>query len=164
MWSAWMGHALHIEAGLGGFLAAVTRFAVGFGIAFGLVAGLYALGLPGSVRRHFPIAPGAVIVVVAEAALAAGYGLYLARVGYGDAYQAGLAVVGVTLMTLYLVVVVFLGGLEINGMIADGRRGEGRVGDRGTLDAGDDRGKDSAGHLAAGSDGATNDRAASRNH
>jgi membrane protein len=103
----------------------VVRVAVGALVAFGLVAGLYWAGLPRCTHsKRLPIMPGAFVAVVLEVVLVFAYGTYLARVGYGDAYQAGLAVVAVSLMVLYLFAVALLGGTVLNAMIADHRRAD----------------------------------------
>ena len=108
------GKSLSIGAGLHDTLAVVLRIGVGALIAFGLVVGLYWVGLPKSVRRRMPLVPGAVCAVVLMALLGWGYRLYISTMGSGDAYQAGLAVIGVTLMVLYLASTALLAGAEFN--------------------------------------------------
>jgi membrane protein len=99
----------------------VARLFVGVGIAFALVAGLYWVGLPPSVRKRMPIVPGALLAVALQVAMGFGYGLYLSTTGSGDAYQAGLAVMGVTLMTLYLFSLAVLIGAELNQVLGERR-------------------------------------------
>lgn len=93
------------------------RLAVSAAIAVALVAGLYTIGLPPRARRRMPVLPGAIVAVVLQAALGFGYGAYVRRVGDSGAYQAGLAVIGVTLMVLYLFSIAILVGAEVNQMI-----------------------------------------------
>ena len=50
-----------------------------------------------------------------------GYGLYVHVLGTGNAYQAGLGIIGVTMMSLYLFCVALLVGAELNRAVADHR-------------------------------------------
>jgi len=95
-------------------IALVLRLGAGAIVSFALVSGLYWVGLPKQVRRRMPLLPGAVSALVLMAFLAFGYRFYLSRMGTGDAYQAGLAVIAVTLMVLYLLSIALLAGAEIN--------------------------------------------------
>ena len=104
-----------------GVIGSALRLFVGVGIAFALTAGLYWVGLPPPVRRRMPIVPGAILAVVLQFAMGLGYGLYLSTMGSGDAYQAGLAVMGVTLMTLYLFSLAILIGAELNQVLGERR-------------------------------------------
>jgi len=97
------------------------RLGVGAVVAFGLLCLLYWIGTPKPARRRMPITPGALLAVVLELAMGFGYGFYLSKAGTGDAYQAGLAVVGVTLMTLYLFSLALLAGAELNQVLAERR-------------------------------------------
>jgi membrane protein len=95
----------------------VVRLVIGFALAVALVAGIYALGLPKDARKRMPLIPGAIAAVVAQTILGFGYGFYVRRAGDGGAYQAGLAVIGITLMALYLLSIALLLGVEINLML-----------------------------------------------
>ena len=108
------GKSFDVGANLHETLSLALRVGTGAVVAFGLVAGLYWVGLPASVRRRMPLVPGAIAAVFLMALLGWGYGFYISQVGSGDAYQAGLAVIGVTLMVLYLLSVALLTGAEIN--------------------------------------------------
>jgi membrane protein len=92
----------------------VFRLALAAVIAIASVSGLYFVGLPRRARRRMPILPGAVLAVGLQAALGLGYGFYVRTLGDGGAYQAGLAVIGVTLMALYLFSSALLIGVELN--------------------------------------------------
>jgi membrane protein len=92
----------------------ILRTAISAAIAVALVSGLYAAGLPGGARKRMPIVPGAIAAVVLQTALGIGYGTYVRHVGDSGAYQAGLAVIGVTLIALYLLCIALLVGVEIN--------------------------------------------------
>lgn len=100
---------------------AIMRFALGAAVSFGLVCGLYWIGLPPATRKTLPIVPGALLATVLQIAVGFGYGLYIKQVGDGGAYQAGLASIGVTLMALYLFCLVILVGVEVNQMLGEHR-------------------------------------------
>ena len=112
--------ALGSNAALSAF-GSVARVFVGAGLAFALIAGLYWVGLPPSVRGRMPIVPGAFLAVALQLVMGLGYGLYLSKMGTGDAYQAGLAVMGITLMTLYLFSLAVLIGAELNQVLGERR-------------------------------------------
>jgi membrane protein len=100
----------------------VIRLILGAILAFGLVAGLYWVGVPRGAQTRCPIAPGAALAVVLQILLGYGYGFYISRAGRGDAYLAGLAVIGLTMMTLYLFSTALLVGAQLNRVIAARRR------------------------------------------
>lgn len=102
-------------------LGRIVRLVLGALIVFGLVAGTYWIGVPRKAQRKLPILPGAALAVVFHVAVGYAYGLYLSQVGSGDAYQAGLAVIGVTLMTLYFFCVGILAGAELNRLLGERR-------------------------------------------
>jgi membrane protein len=108
-------------AGLGrGTGSQMVRIALGVIVAFAMVSGLYRVAIPPKCGRHFPVVPGAALAVVLQAALGWGYGVYVTRLGGGGgAYMAGLAVVGVTLMTLWLLSVALLLGAQLNRVLAE---------------------------------------------
>jgi membrane protein len=101
-----------------------STFRVGFGLltALGLVAGLYFVGVPRSVRRRTPVLPGALLAVALLAGLGYGYIFYLSKVGAHSAYQAGLSIIGVTMFALYLFSVALLVGAELNHLLARRQR------------------------------------------
>ena len=103
-------------------IALLVRITIGALVAFGLVSALFYVGVSRAARREMPVAPGALLVVVLEAVLGYGYGFYIAKMGIGGAYEAGLAVIGVTLTALYLFSVALLVGLAFNVMIRERRR------------------------------------------
>ncbi len=97
--------------------ALVLRAIAGWTIAVMLVAGVYWIGLPPPARRRMPILPGAILAVVLQGILGLGYGAWVRNMGDSGAYQAGLAVIGVTLMALYLASTALLVGVELNQLL-----------------------------------------------
>jgi membrane protein len=91
-----------------------VRVFLGIALGFGYVAALYWVGVPRTARGRLPILPGAAVAVALQIALRFGYGYYLARIGNGAAYSAGLAVIGLTLTGLYLFVIALLTGAVVN--------------------------------------------------
>ncbi len=105
----------------GSWLIAVVRIVFSAMIAFGLIVGLYAAGIPRIRERHPALVPGALLAVSLEAAGGFAYGLYVHLLGTGSAYQAGLGIIGVTMMSLYLFCLALLVGAELNRAISDRR-------------------------------------------
>ena len=103
----------------GSWFLAVVRIVFGVLIAFGLVAGLYAAGIPRVRHRYVVIVPGALLAVSLQAVGGLGYGLYVHVLGTGNAYEAGLGIIGVTMMSLFLFSVALLVGAELNRALAD---------------------------------------------
>jgi len=103
----------------GSRLMALARASLGALTAFGLVVGLYAAGTPRTSKRHSAIVPGAVLAVALQATSGLAYGLYVRLVGTGNAYQAGLGIIGVTMMSLYLLCLALLIGAELNWVLSD---------------------------------------------
>jgi membrane protein len=90
----WVLRAVH------GPVGSALREAAGAAVAVAMTAGLYrvAIGRRGEEHgRPLPVLPGAVFAVGLGALLGWGYGWYLGHLGRGGAYEAGLAVVAVTL-------------------------------------------------------------------
>jgi membrane protein len=110
------------RAGVTGLVDAVLRLGVGALTALGLVAGLYLIGIPRTARKRIPVLPGALVAVALQAALGYGYVFYLSKVGVRSAYQAGLSIIGVTMIALYLFSVALLVGAELNHVVARRRR------------------------------------------
>jgi membrane protein len=100
-------------------------FGVGVLTALGLVGGLYLVGIPRVARKRTPVLPGAIVAVLLQAALGYGYIFYLSKVGAHSAYQAGLSIIGVTMIALYLFSVALLVGAELNHVV--GRRKRSRT-------------------------------------
>jgi predicted PurR-regulated permease PerM len=96
----------------------VLRSAGSLLVLCGLTAGLYRLGVPRSARHHVVLLPGTLAVVFLIGILGFGYRTYLATLGDGSVYQAGLSVVVVTLTALFLFSLAMLLGLAINQQIA----------------------------------------------
>jgi membrane protein len=90
-------------------------------IAFLLMAGLYVAGVPTSARKRIAVIPGAIVAVVLEGLLGWGYTLYVQTTGTGSAYTGTLAVVGVTLMSLYLLAMAILVGVEAGILVGERR-------------------------------------------
>jgi membrane protein len=103
-----------------GPLGSALRWGAGALIAVGMIAGLYRVGIVREAKARFPTLPGAVFAVGLQALLGWAYGWYLTRLGdAGSAYQAGLAAVGITMMTLWLFSVALLAGAELNRLVAE---------------------------------------------
>jgi membrane protein len=97
-------------------------------LAVGMVAALYRIGIPREARSRMALLPGAVLAVILQGAMGWTYGTYVGRFGEGGAYLAGLAVIAVTLMTLWLFSVALLLGATFNRVVADRRRSRSRAG------------------------------------
>ncbi|MDP9036322.1 MAG: YihY/virulence factor BrkB family protein [Myxococcota bacterium] len=105
----------------------LVRWLVGLLIAVGLTAGLYRVGIPRAARaRGIAVLPGAAVSVGLQTALGWGYGVYVTALGSGGAYQASLAVVGVTMMTLWLFSLALLLGVQLNCMLSEARAQQAR--------------------------------------
>ena len=113
---------LESRAGMTGFVDAAVRLGIGVFTALGLVAGIYLVGIPRTARKRTPVLPGALVAVALQAALGYGYIFYLSKVGVSSAYQAGLSIIGVTMIALYLFSVALLVGAELNHFIARRKR------------------------------------------
>ena len=105
-----------------GLVDSVVRFGVGGLTALGLVAGIYLVGIPRTARKRTPVLPGAFLAVLLQAGLGYGYIFYLSKVGVHSAYQAGLSIIGVTMIALYLFSISLLAGAELNHVFARRRR------------------------------------------
>ncbi len=90
-------------------------------VAFLLMAGLYVAGVPKSARKRIAVLPGALVAVVLEGLLGWGYTIYVQTSGTGSAYTGTLAVVGVTLMSLYLLAMAILVGVEAGILVGERR-------------------------------------------
>jgi membrane protein len=114
---AWILALVHGPAGH------LVRWLVGAVIAVAMEAGLFRVGLPG--ERRSALLPGAVLAVVLQAVLGWVYGVYVGKLGgSGSAYEAGLAVVGVTLMILWLFSLSLLLGAQLNVALCRARMAE----------------------------------------
>jgi|CZKU01.1.fsa_nt_gi membrane protein len=109
-----------LEGTIAGF---VVRGAFALAVAIAMVAALYRVGIPREARRRVPVMPGALLAVAMITALGWGYRFYVSATGTGDAYQGSLAVIGITLMTLWLFSLALLLGVELNKVAADRRAG-----------------------------------------
>jgi uncharacterized BrkB/YihY/UPF0761 family membrane protein len=96
----------------------VLRWLLAALIAVSMTAGLYRVGIPRKRGERAPILPGALVSVALQTLLGFVYGVYLTKLGGNGAYQAGLAVVGMTLTTLWLFSIALLLGVNLNGAIA----------------------------------------------
>jgi membrane protein len=106
-----------VRGALHGPFGFALRRAVGAVIAVAMTAGLYRVAIgrgDAQEARPLPVIPGAVFAVVLGVLLGWGYGWYIGHLGAGGAYEAGLAVVAVTMMTLWLFSVALLAGAELN--------------------------------------------------
>ena len=103
-------------------LGRLVRLVLGIAISVGLVSGLYWLALPPATRRRMPIFKGAALAIGLQTVIGFAYGIYIREVGDGGAYQAGLASIGVTMVSLYLFCVALLVGIELNQMLEERRQ------------------------------------------
>jgi membrane protein len=107
-------------------LTFALRWGAGAVIWVGMIALLYRVGIPGKKSEHDPVLPGAILAAVLHSVLGGGYGWYVATLGSrSGAYEAGLAVIGVTLVTLWLFSVALLLGAELNRVLAERLRRRG---------------------------------------
>ena len=109
-----------MEGTIAGFVA---RAAFGLAVAIGMVAALYRVGIPSEARRRVMVLPGTLLAVALIAALGWGYRVYVSATGTGDAYEGSLALIGITLMTLWLFSLALLLGAELNRVAAERRAG-----------------------------------------
>jgi membrane protein len=96
-----------------------VRMVVGFVTLVGLVAGLYFVGTPRRARKRLPVFPGALLAVALQVSFGYGYVFYLSQVGVKSAYSAGLSIIGVTMIALYLFSIALLVGAELNHMLGN---------------------------------------------
>jgi membrane protein len=96
----------------------IARVVASFCVAIALTFSVYAIGTPSRARGQTRFLPGAVFAVVFDAICAWGYGVYLALFGIGTGYEAGLAAIGVTLTSLYLISLGVLVGASLNDFLA----------------------------------------------
>jgi membrane protein len=117
----WFGSSFPVIRGIDGpsLATRALRWAVSAGLVFGLNCGLFWVGIPRGSGPRMPIAPGAALAVALQIALGIAHGAYLASVGDGGAYVAGLAVIGVTMIGLYLFVAALLCGGVLNRWLGD---------------------------------------------
>jgi membrane protein len=101
-----------------GWVDSAIRTSLGMMTAVGLVAGLYYIGIPRRARSRLPVVPGALLAVGLQILLGYGYVFYLSKVGIQSAYQAGLSIIGVTMIALYLSSFALLVGASLNAMLA----------------------------------------------
>ena len=117
-------HGVVSSAGLereAGLVDSAVRSSLGMLTAVGLVAGLYYIGIPRRARSRVPVLPGALLAVGLQVMLGYGYVFYLSKVGIQSAYQAGLSIIGVTMIALYLFSFALLVGASMNSMLARAR-------------------------------------------
>jgi membrane protein len=98
----------------------LLRFCVSAGIVLAYVCSLYWVGIPPRARRGVPILPGALLAVALEILFGFAYAFYVAKAGDGGAYLAGLAVIGVTMIGLYLFTAALLVGAVVNRKLGKG--------------------------------------------
>jgi membrane protein len=115
----WLMHVVHGPAGT------IVREALGALVAISMVAGLYRVALPRPERTRRPVLVGAVVAVALMFFLGMAYGFYVTKLGGGGAYQAGLAAVAITLMTLWLFSIALLLGAQVNCVLAERLRARG---------------------------------------
>jgi membrane protein len=116
-----LGRVVSHVSGEGTTATTVVRTATGLVLAIGMVSALYRVGIPREARARVPTLPGALVAVSLIALLGSGYRVFISTMGIGDAYEGGLAVIGVTLTTLWLFSVAVLLGAQLNRLAAERR-------------------------------------------
>ncbi|HTQ43014.1 MAG TPA: YhjD/YihY/BrkB family envelope integrity protein [Polyangiaceae bacterium] len=117
---SWLVSVVHGPAGR------IARFFVGAVMAITMVAGLYRVGVPRGEGTRPRVLGGAVVAVMLMVALGYAYGFYVTKLGgSGSVYEAGLAAVGMTLMTLWLFSIALLLGAQLNCVLAERLRAGG---------------------------------------
>ncbi len=99
----------------------LARAAVALVAGTGMIAALYRVAIPREAWPTMPALPGAALAALLIGALGVGYRVYLENTGGGNAYQGSLAVIGVTLTTLWLFSVALLLGAELNRVLGQRR-------------------------------------------
>jgi len=116
----WLVSLVHGPAGT------VARWMVGAFVAVAMVSGLYRVGVPRTEGTRPHVLAGAVLAVVLMLALGFAYGFYVTKLGgSGSVYEAGLAAVGITLMTMWLFSIALLLGAQVNCVLAGRLRADG---------------------------------------
>jgi membrane protein len=112
-----------------GLLDSAMRIVIGLVTMIALVVGLYLVGTPRRARKRVPVLPGALLAVALQVLFGYGYVFYLSQVGVRSAYQAGLSIIGVTMIALYLFSIALLVGAELNHLIGnpEGRQRSSRM-------------------------------------
>jgi membrane protein len=102
-------------------LGRMIRSVLGLSLMMGMTAGLYRVAIPKAARARVTVLPGAVVAVALQLLLGWSYARYMSRFGASNAYPAGLAAVGVTMTTLWLLSIALLVGAELNSMLGQRR-------------------------------------------
>ena len=89
--------------------------------AYFIISGRVRATMYSRARKQVTIVPGALLAVGLQVLLGYGYVFYLSKVGVDSAYQAGLSIIGVTMIALYLASVALLVGAELNHVLAKTR-------------------------------------------
>jgi uncharacterized BrkB/YihY/UPF0761 family membrane protein len=84
---------------------------------------LYRIGTPRVASAPMRVAPGAALAALLHLVLGAGYSAYISHVGISAAYEAGLAIIGATMITLYLFAIAVLLGAAFNAALFATRPG-----------------------------------------
>jgi membrane protein len=106
-----------------GTLSRITAIIAGAALSFVLLCVLYRIGTPRTTRGRARVAPGAALAALLHLVLGTAYSAYVSHVGLKGAYQAGLAVIGATMMTLYLFAIAVLAGAALNAALVATRPG-----------------------------------------
>lgn len=124
----WLGASFPVVRGVDGpsLATRALRLIVSTAIVFGLDCALYRVGVPAPPGSPMPIVPGAALAVSLQLALGVAHAAYLSGVGDGGAYVAGLSVIGVTMMGLYVFVAALLCGGVLNRWLHDRAEGGAR--------------------------------------
>ncbi len=115
------GRAVNLRGLEATIAGGVVRFVSGCLVSIGMVAALYRIGIPREARHRTPILPGTLLAVALIGVLGVCYRLELSRAGNGSAYLGSLAIIGVTMTTLWLFSVSLLLGTALNKVLGDRR-------------------------------------------
>ncbi|MGH7270737.1 MAG: YihY/virulence factor BrkB family protein [Polyangiaceae bacterium] len=106
-------------------VSTVLRAVLAFVVAIAMIAVLYGIGIPREARhaagQRTPLWPGSIVTVVLFGLLGWAYGACIRTLGNSEPYLGSLAVVGVTLMTLWLFAGALLVGAQVNEVIGEKR-------------------------------------------
>jgi membrane protein len=99
----------------------VLRWAIAFGLEVAMIAGVFALGVVPEARRTHRVWPGALLAAATHVLLGFGYVEWVRNLGNSSAYQAGLATIGVTMISVWVFTFSLLVGLTLNKLLPRSR-------------------------------------------
>jgi len=100
------------------FLGRLVRIGASLAVMFAYTSGLYWVGTPRRARRSVRVLPGAVVAVAIQAASSLGLQVFVSARDDGTVTSTGLALIGITLLALYLFSFALLAGAVVNQKVA----------------------------------------------